>query len=73
MAEHHKAPLRLEEVLMVGDSATDIQAGKNAGIKTCAVTGGYGNKEKLRQATPDMELVLASELMVPLGEPDNHE
>lgn len=73
LAEHHKAPLRLEEVLMVGDSATDIQAGKNAGIKTCAVTGGYGNKEKLRQATPDMELVLASELMVPLGEPDNHE
>lgn len=52
-----------ENVLMVGDSATDIQAGKAAGMKTCAITGGYGNTGLLLAEEPDMTLVIASELI----------
>jgi phosphoglycolate phosphatase len=31
-----------EETLMVGDSMVDMEAGRNAGVKTCAVRYGYG-------------------------------
>lgn len=36
---------RKEKTLMIGDSETDILAGKNAGTYTCLVLHGYGNKE----------------------------
>ncbi len=39
--------------LMVGDGDTDIEAGKNAGVVTCGVTYGLGNKENLKAAKPD--------------------
>lgn len=42
-----------EETIMVGDSELDIQCGKNAGTKTCAVTYGYGAMEILQTNTPD--------------------
>jgi histidinol-phosphate phosphatase family protein len=44
-----------EESWMIGDKAIDIQAGKNAGIKTALVLTGYGEKEieKLKEA-PDL-------------------
>ncbi len=50
-------------VLMVGDSATDIQAGRSLGAKTCAITGGLGNTEKLLAEKADIVLELACELM----------
>ncbi len=50
-------------VLMVGDSATDIQAGRALGAKTCAITGGLGNAEKLIAEKADIVLELACELM----------
>lgn len=53
-----------ENVLMVGDAATDIQAGKNAGTKTCAIMTGYGNKEKLAASGADVSLLVVSELIV---------
>ncbi len=37
-----------EDAVMVGDSYTDIQAGKAAGMHTCAVMYGYGDKDKLK-------------------------
>jgi phosphoglycolate phosphatase-like HAD superfamily hydrolase len=37
----------------VGDSAADMEAGRRAGVKTCAVTYGYGRREDLAQFTPD--------------------
>jgi phosphoglycolate phosphatase-like HAD superfamily hydrolase len=37
----------------VGDSAADMEAGHRAGVKTCAVTYGYGKREELAQFTPD--------------------
>ena len=43
-----------ENCMMVGDSYTDIEAGKAAGFGcTCAVFYGYGNKEKLTAAGAD--------------------
>ena len=40
-------------VLFVGDSAADMEAGRRAGVKTCAVTYGYGKRAELAQFTPD--------------------
>ena len=39
--------------LMVGDGDTDIEAGKCAGVITCGVTYGLGNKHDLVAAEPD--------------------
>lgn len=39
--------------LMVGDGDTDIEAGKRAGVITCGVTYGLGNKSDLIAAAPD--------------------
>ena len=40
--------------LIVGDGAADIEAGKGAGVFTCGVTYGLGDKEELLQANPDI-------------------
>jgi phosphoglycolate phosphatase len=39
--------------VMVGDGVQDIEAGKAAGIKTCAVTYGFRSEDALRRAGPD--------------------
>jgi len=44
---------RQGECLMVGDSAADMEAGRAAGIKTCAVLYGYGKRELLARHQPD--------------------
>jgi phosphoglycolate phosphatase len=44
---------RPEECLMVGDSAADMEAGRRAGVKTCAVRYGYGRPEDLARFEPD--------------------
>lgn len=44
---------KVEDCLFVGDSAADMEAGKRAGVKTCAVTYGYGKREDLAVFTPD--------------------
>jgi phosphoglycolate phosphatase-like HAD superfamily hydrolase len=40
----------------VGDKPADILAGRDAGVQTAAVTYGYGDKEALEAARPDMIL-----------------
>lgn len=42
-----------EECLFVGDSAADMEAAKRAGVKSCAVTYGYGKREDLARWSPD--------------------
>ena len=44
---------RPEDCLMVGDSPADMEAGKRAGVKTCAVRYGYGKVEDLARFAPD--------------------
>ena len=41
------------ECLMVGDSAADMEAGRRAGVKICAVRYGYGKPEDLAKWEPD--------------------
>jgi len=45
-----------DRAVMIGDSPSDIHAGRAAGMKTCAVTYGYRSPALLRSAEPD-ELV----------------
>jgi len=40
--------------VLVGDSPVDVQAGKAAGILTCAVLGGYADPEALAREAPDL-------------------
>ncbi len=44
---------RPEDCLFIGDSAADMEAGKRAGVKTCAVRYGYGKPEDLARFEPD--------------------
>jgi phosphoglycolate phosphatase len=43
-----------EKALMIGDMVVDIETGKNADIKTCALAWGLDPKQKLIQAHPDI-------------------
>ena len=45
--------VRPEDCLFVGDSTSDMEAGRRAGIRTCAVTWGYGKPEELAKFQPD--------------------
>lgn len=58
----HKHRLSPQEVLMVGDSALDIEAGKNAHVRTCAVTYGMGDLKALRALQPDWTIDDIAEL-----------
>ncbi|HIU29028.1 MAG: HAD-IA family hydrolase [Clostridiales bacterium] len=52
-----------EASLMVGDSYTDIQAGKAAGMHTCAVLYGYGDKAKLKAENADYSVSASIEIL----------
>ncbi len=45
--------INITNTLIVGDSEMDIQCGRNAGSKTCAVTYGYRTKQELLKSDPD--------------------
>ena len=42
-----------EKSAMIGDSAIDVETGRNAKVTTCAVTYGYGDQTELRQSKPE--------------------
>jgi len=44
---------RPQDCLMVGDSPADMEAGKRAGVRTCAVRYGYGKPEDLARFAPN--------------------
>jgi len=44
---------RPEECLLVGDSPADMEAGRRAGVKICAVRYGYGDPVELAKWEPD--------------------
>ncbi|MCU1293753.1 MAG: HAD-superfamily hydrolase, subfamily variant 3 [Bryobacterales bacterium] len=41
------------DCLFVGDSTADMEAARRAGVKSCAVTYGYGNREEMSRWEPD--------------------
>jgi HAD superfamily hydrolase (TIGR01549 family) len=42
-----------DDCLFVGDSPADMEAARRAGVKSCAVTYGYGQRDELAQWQPD--------------------
>ncbi len=42
-----------EDCLFVGDSPADIEAAHRAGVKSCAVTYGYGKRDEIAKWRPD--------------------
>jgi phosphoglycolate phosphatase len=51
-----------QKAIMVGDMDIDVYTGKNAGVRTCAVTYGIGNREDIIKAKPDYIIDDISEL-----------
>jgi len=42
-----------ERTLFIGDMTVDVETGKNAKVRTCAVTYGFDGREKLKASGPD--------------------
>jgi len=53
-----------EECLFIGDSPTDMEAGRRAGVKTCAVLWGYGCREEMARWQPDYWIARPDDLRV---------
>jgi phosphoglycolate phosphatase len=51
------------DVLFVGDSATDMEAGRRAGVKLCAVRYGYGDPDEMARFKPDYWIDDIAELL----------
>jgi HAD superfamily hydrolase (TIGR01549 family) len=51
------------ECLMVGDAPSDMEAGRRAGVKTCAVRYGYGDLQAMAGFKPDFWIDHPSELI----------
>ncbi len=49
-------------VAFIGDNASDIIAGKNAGVKTVAVLSGHGYRDELAALHPDLIVDAATDL-----------
>jgi len=45
--------VRREDCLFVGDAPADMEAGRRAGVRTCAVRWGYGDIEEMARWQPD--------------------
>lgn len=60
--------LKPEQVLMVGDSKNDIEAGKAAGTATLGLTYGYNYGEHIALSQPDATADSIDELLLLLGD-----
>ena len=58
-----RAAVKPEEAVLVGDSAIDIETGRNAGVTTFAVTYGFGRRREIESARPDYILKDLEELI----------
>ena len=45
---------RADQAVMIGDSENDVNAGRRAGTRTCAVAYGFRTAEQLRKTSPDV-------------------
>ena len=52
-----------EDCLFVGDSAADMEAGHRAGVRTCAVMYGYGDREEMQRWKPDYVIERPEDLL----------
>jgi phosphoglycolate phosphatase len=54
---------RPEDCLFIGDSPQDMEAGRRAGVRTCAVRWGYGDQEAMAKWEPDFWIDSPRELL----------
>jgi phosphoglycolate phosphatase len=52
-----------KDCLLVGDSPADMEAGRRAGVRTCAVRWGYGDVEEMTRWSPDYWIAEPRELL----------
>jgi HAD superfamily hydrolase (TIGR01509 family) len=52
-----------EECLLVGDAPSDMEAGRRAGVRICAVRYGYGDPKELERWKPDFWIADPRELL----------
>lgn len=52
-----------EECLFIGDSPQDMEAGRRAGVRTCAVRWGYGEMDAMAKWSPDFWIEAPGELL----------
>jgi phosphoglycolate phosphatase len=57
------APMQSRQILMVGDTATDILFARASGMPCCWASYGYGDVERCRRLTPDYEISSIEELL----------
>jgi len=46
--------IKIEDIVFIGDTPTDIQTAKNAGVTSIAVSWGYRGVEELQNSNPDI-------------------
>lgn len=56
-----------EQILMIGDSAVDIQAARAYGARSCGCTKGLGKKEEMLAENPDYTVQTLTELIPLFG------
>ncbi|MDQ6704624.1 MAG: HAD family hydrolase [Acidobacteriota bacterium] len=56
LAALHALKANPAECLFIGDSPADMEAGRRAGVKVCAVDYGYGKVEELAKWKPDYSI-----------------
>ncbi len=54
---------RAEDCLFIGDSPQDMEAGRRAGVRTCAVRWGYGDAEQMARWQPDFWIDSPADLL----------
>jgi len=54
--------------IYIGDSEVDVKTGKNAGVKTIAVTWGFRDEQQLRKAGADRMIGIPKELYLQIKE-----
>lgn len=57
-----------KDAVIIGDSFIDIEAGKNAGIRTIAVTYGYSSLKELEKCNPDFTVDYPAQIIEALEE-----
>jgi phosphoglycolate phosphatase len=62
-----KLEVQPERAVIIGDGTTDIEAGRRAGIHTCAVTYGYRSREILAASQPEILIENLGELKSHFG------
>ena len=55
-----------KDCLMIGDAPSDMEAGRRAGVQTCAVRYGYGDLEAMARFSPDFWIDHPSQLSASL-------